>query len=139
MRPAFVLDCSVTLAWCFKDERTPATDALQDRLIIESALVPEHWCLEVANGLAVGERRKRIAAASVAPFVQLLGTLQIEVDDQLAERTFDHILPLARSHSLTAYDAAYLDLAIRRQLPLATLDEDVRRAATALGVPVLGK
>jgi predicted nucleic acid-binding protein len=139
MTPALVLDCSVTVAWCFKDEMTDETKALQDRLILESALVPEHWFLEVANALLVGERRKRISTIDVNEFPRLLGALLIEVDDQSPPRAFDHILPLARAHSLTSYDAAYLDLALRRHLPLASLDDDLRSAATALGVQVLGK
>jgi len=129
----------MTVAWCFKEERTPATDAIQDRLVVEEALVPEHWFLEVANALLVGERRKRIKAADVSQFLRELNNLLIRVDDQLPMRAFDHILPLSRTHALTTYDAAYLDLALRRQLPLASLDYDLRRAATALGVQVLGK
>ena len=139
MNPSLVVDSSMTVAWCFKEERTPATDAIQDRLVVEEALVPEHWFLEVANALLVGERRKRIKAADVSQFLRELNNLLIRVDDQLPMRAFDHILPLSRTHALTTYDAAYLDLALRRQLPLASLDYDLRRAATALGVQVLGK
>jgi len=139
VNPSLVVDSSMTVAWCFKEERTPATDAIQDRLVVEEALVPEHWFLEVANALLVGERRKRIKAADVSQFLRELNNLLIRVDDQLPMRAFDHILPLSRTHALTTYDAAYLDLALRRQLPLASLDYDLRRAATALGVQVLGK
>jgi predicted nucleic acid-binding protein len=139
VNPSLVVDSSMTVAWCFKEERTSATDAIQDRLAVEEALVPEHWFLEVANALLVGERRKRIKAADVSQFLRELNTLLIRVDDQLPMRAFDHILPLSRTHALTAYDAAYLDLALRRQLPLASLDDDLRRAATALGVQVLGR
>ena len=139
MNPALVVDSSITVSWCFKEERTPATDAIQDRLVIEEALVPEHWFLEVANALIVGERRKRIKGADVSQFLRELNNLLIRVDDQLPIRAFEHIVPLSRTHTLTTYDAAYLDLALRKQLPLASLDDDLRRAATALGVQVLGK
>src|SRR5207253_1828584 len=98
-----------------------------------------HWCLEVANALLVGERRKRIATAVVSQFLAALGNLLIQFDDQLPARAFDHILPLSRAYNLTTYDAAYLYLAIRRHLPLASLDMDLRRAAKAAGVKLLGK
>ena len=139
MTPTLVIDSSITLAWCFADEMTPATDEIQDRLSVETALVPEHWCLEVANALLVGERRKRIAAADVSQFVVELGNLLVQVDDQLSSRVFDHILTLSRAHNLTSYDAAYLDLAVRRNLPLASLDVDLRRAAKKVGITLLGK
>ncbi|HTI49758.1 MAG TPA: type II toxin-antitoxin system VapC family toxin [Planctomycetaceae bacterium] len=139
MTPTFIVDCSITMAWCFADERSAETAALQERLADEAALVPTHWALEVANVLAMAEKRKRISAADSRRFVELLGVVDIQVDDQIAARTFDHILPLCRAHSLTSYDAAYLDLAVRRQLPLATLDEDLRRAAENLNVVLLGQ
>ena len=138
MNPALVLDSSVTVAWCFKEERKAVTDAIQDRLAAEYAIVPEHWRLEVANALLIGERRKRILAADVTGFLQDLDNLLIEVDNELQSRAFNQILPLARAHGLTTYDAAYLDLALRRQLPLASLDDDLRRAAATLGVQLLG-
>jgi predicted nucleic acid-binding protein len=138
VNPALVIDSSVTVAWCFKDERTSAIDAIQDRLAIETAIVPEHWCLEVANALLVGERRNRIVPTDVAQFLRELDNLLIQVDDQLRMCVFDHIIPLSRTHSLTTYDAAYLDLALRTHLPLASLDVDLRRAAATLGVQLLG-
>jgi predicted nucleic acid-binding protein len=139
MRLAFVLDCSVAAAWCFQEEKTPALLTLQDRLILESALVPQHWYLEVTNAIVTGERRKRIVPDDATKFIQLLDMLPIEADDELVSRAFEYILPLARAHALTTYDAAYLDLALRRQLPLASLDDDLRRAAASLGVQLLGK
>lgn len=139
MKSAFVLDCSVAAAWCFQEEQTPDLIALQDRLVLETAVVPQHWYLEVANAIVMGEKRKRIAQGDATRFIQLLGSLLIEVDGELVTRAFDHIVPLARTHGLTTYDAAYLDLALRRQLPLASLDDDLRRAAMTLGVQVLGK
>lgn len=139
MSAAFVLDCSVTMAWCFGDEATAAAFAVLDRLGRETALVPSHWFLEVANVLAMAEKRKRMTAAATTEFLKLLGMLDIEVDDAPASRTFAHVLPLCRSYSLTSYDAAYLELATRRQLPLASLDTDLRAGARKLGIKVLGK
>ena len=139
MKPTLILDCSMTMAWCFADESTPATVRIQDRLASEAALVPAHWFLEVANVLAMAEKRKRISPADALQFVQLLSVLDIQVDEEASRRAFDHILPLCRSHKLTSYDAAYLDLVFRRQVPLASLDDALRRAATSLGMQVLGK
>jgi predicted nucleic acid-binding protein len=139
MKPTLIIDCSMTMAWCFADEGTEETARIQDRLITEAAIVPAHWSLEVANVLAMAEKRKRISAADSTEFVKLLGELDIQVDDETPARVFAHVLPLSRSHLLTSYDAAYVDLALRRQLPLASLDDDLRRVATSLGVQVLGK
>jgi predicted nucleic acid-binding protein len=139
MTPAFVIDCSITMAWCFADEESAAAALIQERLVQEAALVPAHWFLEVTTVLAMAEKRQRISAVDSSHFVHLLQELDIQVDHEFSARAFDHLLPLCRSHSLTGYDATYLDLAIRRQLPLATLDDDLRRAAVSLGVSVLGK
>lgn len=138
MRPSLILDCSIAMAWCFADERTRAADRIQDRLVAEAALVPAHWFLEVANVLAMAEKRHRISPADSTSFVRLLSALDIQQDDRAGALVFDHILPLCRAHGLTSYDAAYLELALRRDLPLATLDDDLRRSAGALGVSVLG-
>lgn len=139
MTPALVVDCSITMAWCFADEASPAATAIQEQLIEDVAIVPAHWFLEVTNVLALAERRKRISAVDSMQFVHLLQQLEIQVDQEASNRAFAHLLPLCRSHSLSSYYAAYLDLALRRQLPLASLDDDLRRAATKLGVVVLGK
>ena len=139
MSAAFIIDSSITMAWCFADETTPGSSRVLDRLEDETALVPAHWFLEVTNVLAMAEKRKRMTAAKSAEFLSLLGTLDIEVDDEAAGRAFDHLLPLCRSHGLTSYDAAYLELAIRRRLPLASLDDELRKGARALGVELLGK
>ncbi|MEX1095875.1 MAG: type II toxin-antitoxin system VapC family toxin [Planctomycetales bacterium] len=139
MKPTLIIDCSITMAWCFADEGDAATSEVQDRLADEAALVPPHWFLEVANVLAMAEKRQRISAADSIQFVRLLGALDIQSDDEASGRVFEHVLPLCRSQGLTSYDAAYLDLALRRQLPLASLDDDLRRAAANLGVEVLGK
>jgi predicted nucleic acid-binding protein len=137
--PAFVVDASMALAWCFADETTSATAQVQDRLQGESALVPSHWFLEVGNALAMAERRNRIQPTVTDAFIQLLRRMQLVEDDEAPDRAFDEILSLARSHQLTVYDAAYLDLSLRHGLPLASLDEDLRAAASQLGVQLLGK
>ena len=139
MSAAFIIDCSITMAWCFPDEATPDSSKLLDRLESETALVPAHWFLEVTNVLAMAEKRKRITAAKSTGFLTLLEAMDVEVDDEAAGRAFAHLLPLCRSHGLTSYDAVYLELALRRRLPLASLDDDLRAGAKALGIEVLGK
>jgi len=136
MTTHFVLDASLTLSWCFRDEAHPQSLALLDRLAAEAALVPALWQLEVANALAMAERRGRITPERVDDFLRELGVLEIEIDYETAGRSFSHLLPLCRDHALTSYDAAYLDLARRRRLPLATLDADLIRVAERLGVPL---
>lgn len=138
MTPKFVIDCSLTMNWCFEDEATDAAQAIQDRLFDDAAIVPAHWCLEVVNALVVAQRRGRIATEKGPQFIKLLNTFDIVVDNQTAARAFDHLPPLCQSYELTSYDAAYLELAMRKELPLATLDEDLRRAAMNVGVPLLG-
>jgi predicted nucleic acid-binding protein len=139
MNPTLILDCSMAMAWCFVDESTPETVGIQDRLATEAAVVPAHWYLEVTNVLAMAEKRKRIAPDDAVQFLQQLSILDIQLDDEAPRRAFEFLLPLCRSHGLTSYDAAYLDLVIRRQLPLASLDDALRQAVTSLGMQVLGK
>ena len=133
----FVLDVSVTMAWHLEDEATPALWALLDRLLEEGVAVPGLWPLEVANVLAMGERRGRSTPAKMAAFVEQLARLPVEVDDESAERALRETLAIARREALTAYDACYLELALRRGLPLATSDRGMRQAAHQLGVPLL--
>ncbi len=133
----FVLDCSVTVAWLFEDEATPAVDALQDRLKDGDALVPGLWRLEVGNVLARAERRKRIALAQTSAHLELLDRLPVATDTETDSRAFREILSLARTEDLTTYDAAYLELAARRGVALATLDRRLARAARRLGVETL--
>src|SRR6187399_2751985 len=106
MKPAFIVDCSVAMVWCFSSEATPATAGLQERLESETALVPAHWFLEVTNVLALAERRKRISPAQTAEFLMFLDAVKIEIDGATPSLAFAHILPLCRAHDLTAYDAA---------------------------------
>ncbi len=137
MSAAFVVDCSVTMAWLFHDEGTPKTSALLKRLASETALVPGWWYVEITNVLALAERKGRIAPAQSDAFIADLSKLGIERDDEAPDRAFANLLPLCRAHQLTSYDAIYLDLAVRSNLPLATLDDDLRRAARKLGVRLL--
>ena len=137
MSADFVVDCSLTMAWCFADETTPATYAIQERLVTETALVPSLWFLEVANVLAIAERRKRLTPEKSARFITLLHALNIEIDDEAPRRAFADLLPLCRAHALTSYDAAYLELAMRRALPIASLDTGLRKSAKRVGVTIL--
>ena len=139
MSGAVVLDCSVAMAWCFPDESTPATNSLLKTLEHETAVVPGLWFLEVANVLSLAEKRKRLTPTKSAEFLKFLSAFELEVDHEAASRAFDYVLPLCRAHGLTAYDATYLELALRRRLPLATLDGDLRAGARALGVALLGR
>jgi predicted nucleic acid-binding protein len=131
---AFILDASVTVAWYYRDEADPYADAVARRFPGVKALVPSVWPLEVANAILIGERRKRDAVVTIPQFVSNLSALSIAVDEQNFARVFGAALALARDHDLSAYDASYVELAIRSSLPLATLDDRVRAAATALGI-----
>src|SRR6476659_5532934 len=104
----WVFDASTTLAWCFADEKTPAADALLDRLSVTPAAVPQVWPLEVANVLLIATRKGRISAADRSSFVSLLQSLPIHVDTVPAGQVFTTTLSLAESHQLTSYDASYL-------------------------------
>ncbi len=134
---AFVVDCSVAVTWCFEDEATPASDGLLDRLGEESAAAPAIWSLELGNVLVMAERRGRIDAAQLAEFVALVRELPVTIDQETPQRALDEVLALARSEGLTTYDAAYLELAMRLGVPLATQDRELSRAAEKLGTPVL--
>ncbi len=133
----FVLDCSVAVAWLFEDEARPETDALLDRTMESGALVPGLWRLEIGNVLSQAERRKRIDAAKVASYVDVLAELPIAMDAETEERALREILALARKEHLTTYDAAYLEIAMRRGIPLATLGKALLRAARRVGVDTL--
>ena len=128
---AFILDGSVTLIWGFTDEDDDYATAILDEMPGLQAHVPNLWPLEVANALLVGERRGRTTPAH---FLDILGTFPIAVDDGTVARAWVETLHLARAHKLSAYDASYLELAMRLGLPLATLDDKLRSAAEAVGV-----
>jgi predicted nucleic acid-binding protein len=134
---AFVLDCSIVMSWCFEDEASPDTDALLDRVRDEGALVPTLWFWEVANTLRSAVRRGRLAPGDVSGCLRLLSGLPIEADPDGAARAWRETLMLSQSHALTAYDAAYLELALRHGADLATLDQDLRIAAEGLSLKVV--
>ena len=134
---AFVIDASAVLAWCFEDEGGPEADALIERVAAEGSAVPGVWSLEIANGLVMGERRGRIRAADSAAFVAMIEELPIVADQATGARALHETMSLAREHRLTAYDAAYLELAMRLGLPLATGDRSLRAAAKRVGVVLL--
>lgn len=129
----------MTLAWLYKQERTPAVEAVFAQLDRTEALVPALWWLEIANALQMGIRRQRLTASERDEFLALLGALPIVTDDQTVEQAWTGVLEQSDRHALTAYDAAYLELALRRGLPLATLDRELRVAAAAEGVALLGQ
>jgi predicted nucleic acid-binding protein len=134
----FVIDASITLAWCFDDEASPAADAALERLERETALAPAHWPLEVANALRTAERRGRLGEADLSRLRGLLGALPVEIAPLELPTALWGVLDAARAHNLTAYDAAYLDLARTRGLPLATADRPLRGACADAGVDVVG-
>lgn len=133
---AFVLDCSVTISWFFTDEASPKTIQLLEQLRDSGALVPSLWRLELGNVLAHAERHGRITAAQITARVELVNDLPITTDMDNS-RALREVLNLARTKSLTTYDAAYLELAMRYGIPLATLDKALIKAAREVKVKTL--
>ena len=133
-----VIDSSVALTWCFEDERTLSTVAVLDRVAQYSATAPALWPLEVLNALAMAERRKRLTTVQRHHLTGFLRELPITLDPETAAQAWTATARLAEQYRLTLYDASYLELAQRLGLPLATLDRELRAAAGALGVPLLG-
>jgi predicted nucleic acid-binding protein len=131
-----VLDNSVAMAWCFEDEASPYADKVLDAVVRETAIAPPLWSLEVANGLRSGVRRGRIAPERARELAAELRLLPVEVEPPDRARDLSTVLDLALANDLTSYDAAYLELALRTGLPLATHDGELRRAASLLGVPL---
>ena len=135
---SLVLDSSATLAWIYNEETTPAVRDLFDRITAEGAWVPSLWRLEVGNVLQLGVRRGRHDSAFRDETLADLALLPIALDPHTDQQAWSATMQLAERHKLTLYDAAYLELALRRALPLATLDDELRTAAAAEGVTVLG-
>jgi len=134
----FALDCSVAMTWFFNHEASPETDKLLGTLAgIDVAVVPQHWSLEITNVLLAAEATKKKKAAESMEFLALLSKLAIESDAETGHYATTTTIALGRKHTLTSYDAAYLELAMRRGVPLATLDKNLRKAAVMEGVPVL--
>lgn len=127
----------MALAWCFEDVASPATDAVLDRVKDEGAIVPSLWHLELGNILLLAERRGRTIQGGIVARLALMGQLPITIDAETTGRAWREILTLARAEHLTTYDAAYLELAVRHGLPLATKDEALLGAARRIGVAVV--
>ncbi len=135
-QPSVILDCSITMAWCFEDESTDFSEYTLEHIAKSAAVVPALWPVEVANVLVIAERKKRISHAKMIAFIELLSLLPIIVDNNLINRPILAIQELAREFKLSAYDAAYLDLAIRMDLPLATFDLALIKAAKKIDIKI---
>jgi predicted nucleic acid-binding protein len=134
----FVLDASTVLTWCFPDEQAQKAQEISERIAGgDTVIVPAFWRHEVLNALLVGERRNRLTPELTQAFTADLNRLPVDVDVATREMVFNTTQTLCRKHGLTAYDAAYLEIAIRGGYPLATADEDLRRAAVAEGVQTI--
>ena len=133
----FVVDNSVVMSWCFKSEANKYGDAVLDILAESTALVPPIWPLEVVNVLLVAERRNRLKQVDSVRFITLLTQLPIVVELERPERKMKDLLALGRANGLSSYDAAYLDLAMRNDCPIATLDEKLIKAAENVDVTIL--
>lgn len=134
---SLVVDSSVTLAWCFEDEQSPDAMAVLRRVTETGARVPSHWALEVANGLRTALRRNRITAENRTLRFAMLAKLPIRTDRRTNEIAWTTTVALSDRLGLTVYDAAYLELASRLRLPIATLDQELTRAAQREGIPLL--
>lgn len=135
----FVLDASVVLTWCFPDENTDLAQQVADRFKRgDTALAPSFWPHEVLNALLAGKKRKRISREMIRNFLDDLGVLPIALELIPTGIVFDRIQTLSRKHGLTAYDAAYLDLALENRVALATLDDALIGACMDAGVPSVG-
>lgn len=135
----FVIDNSVVMTWCFEDEANGYADDVLDSMNSMTAVVPAIWPLEVGNVLLVAERKKRLTAGDSSRFLALLSDLPIVVEQETQERMLKEIFAMARNSNLSSYDASYLDLAVRKGLPLASLDKNLIKAAKALHLPIYSR
>lgn len=133
----FVLDCSVAISWCLVDENNPTANAILAIMPDAEAFVPEIWSLEIANVLLVAERRNRMTQEQSEEAIALLQSMLIQVDTATDANALGATLTLGRQEGLAAYDAAYLELALRLGLPLATIDTRLAEAATRCGVDLV--
>lgn len=133
----FVIDASAILSWCFEDERADNADALMRRLVRGGMVAPSHFPLEVVNTLRVTQRRKRVTPQEAAAFVALLEALRIEIDPETGARAWSEIRLLSLQEEISVYDAAYLELAMRRGATIASFDKGLLKAARANKVAVL--
>jgi predicted nucleic acid-binding protein len=137
----YILDNTVTMAWCFEDETTALSEAILDRLtnLTDIAYVPDLWLYEVVNVTELAVRRGRISDQKAQDFLQRLAELPIGIESPTRSRVFNSVRALASQYKLTAYDAAYLELAIRQNLPLATFDTALAQAAGKAGIPLVDR
>lgn len=136
----FVLDCSVTMAWCFEDETNPYTEWVLDSLLKGyEAIVPPLWKLEVVNVLLLAIRKNRINSLIANNFKNTLTQLPITIEENASMRVFDTVFELAKELNLSAYDAAYFELALREKLPIATQDLAIIKAAQKQKITILKK
>ncbi len=129
-----MIDASITLPWYFQDEVSPESESVFNRVTIEGATVPVHWRLEIANGFRTALLRRRIDRTYRDESLQDLSRPAIEIDTTTIRQAWTATLDLADRYDLTPYDAAYLELALRRNLPLATLDKKLLAASKLAGV-----
>ena len=132
-----VIDASIALSWVFPDEESAVANAVLDRLPVEAAIVPAVWSLEMTNALLIGERRGRLSREQVADALAFLRRLPIEPAASAWDLDFGVVMSLARTHELTSYDAAYVELALRSSARLASLDSKMLQAAVEAGVRVV--
>jgi predicted nucleic acid-binding protein len=132
--PTFVLDSSIALSWFFADEGGAFAKGVANSMATARAIAPSIWPLEVANAVLVGERRRRSTPGQASTWLAFMRVLPIVIDDETRSHAWGTTLDLGREHALSAYDAAYLELAIRKNLPIATLDNVLKGAAKKLGV-----
>ena len=137
MADCFVIDNSVVMSWCFNDETNRYADAVLDKLSESEAIVPSVWSLEVVNVLLVAERRKRLKQVDSVRFITLLSQLPIAVEHEAPAQMMKDLLALGRASNLSSYDASYLDLAMRKDCPIATLDKKLMEAAQKVDVKIL--
>lgn len=133
-----VVDASTALAWCFPDETSEYADDVLLALEGYTILVPAVWNLELANAVLVGQRKKRLNQPEIEGFTTLMESLPVVEDTRTLNEVVHNVLPLARAHELSAYDAAYLELSLRHSAPLATLDGKLRKAAKETGTELFG-
>lgn len=133
---SLVIDASVTLAWVLAEETTTAALPVRARVIAEGAIAPQHWRLEVCNALLIAARRRRYDLEFLVDDLGLLGELPILIDGETSAVCWGDTRALAQAHGLTMYDAAYLELALRLGLPLATCDHALAAAARAASATI---
>ncbi len=134
MEKSFIIDNSIVMSWCFKEQTNPLADTILGWLQEASAYVPSVWPLEVVNVLIAAERKALISKSDSIRFLRLLSQLPIRVQHESTEGLMKDTLGLARDHNLSSYDASYLDLAMKKGVPLATLDKKLRKAAKSVNV-----